>query len=372
MSEIELAFAASARPWADSLHRFLADHGGARVRTVVMRPEDVVSESFDVLVIDDVCSFLTPRLVEQARRNGRLVVGVFDGRDGADAKRRLLDCGVDDVVESEATPEEFITAVRGVMELAPYVPSSAAPAAEPISRGRVVVVGSPPGGCGATEVAVGLGTVTGAVVVDGDDVAPSAAQRMGAPLHPNLRTAIDIVHQQTDPVEQAVVPVHSFSLIPGLVNGEDWTQLHPGEVEAVIEEVAAVREAVIVNVGMGLERPQVGEGRFGLARGLVRRADAIVAVGLPHPVGLTRLVRWVGEASVLAPDTPTTVAVNRMPRSSYQRAEIRRELSRALPEVPVMFLPEDKRVAEAAWAGEPVGSGPFRRALRNLAREVAL
>lgn len=372
MADIELALAASARPWADSLHRFLADHGGARVRAVVMRPDDVVAESYDVLLIDDVCSFLTPRLVEQARLHGRLVVGVFDGRDGADAKRRLLECGVDDVVENGATPEEFLTVVRGVLELAPYAPLGQASTADPSPSGRVIVVGAPPGGCGATEVAVGLGGLTRAPVVDADDIAPSLAQRMGAPLHPNLRTAIDAVHHRSGPVSVAVVEVGSVAVLPGLVSGDDWGQLHPGEVEAVIDELAAHHQAVVVNVGSGLERPQVGEGRHGLARGIVRRADVVLAVGLPSPVNLTRLVRWVGEARVLAADVPVLAVVNRMERSAYRRSEILEELGRSLPEIPVLFLPDDKRVAEAAWAGESVPGGPFRRSLRKLAREAGL
>lgn len=372
MAEIELALAASARLWADSLHRFLADHGGARVRTVVMRPDDVVAESYDVLLIDDVCSFLTPRLVEQARLHGRLVVGVFEGRDGADAKRRLLECGVDDVVETGATPEEFLTVVRGVLELAPYVSPIRGPSSDPSPTGRVVVVGAPPGGCGATEVAVGLGGLTRAPVIDADDLAPSVAQRVGAPLHPNLRTAIDLAHHRSGPVAEVVVDIGWAWVLPGLVSGDHWGQLHPGEVEAVIEELAAEHEAVVVNVGSGLERPQVGEGRHGLARGIVRRADVVVAVGLPSPVALTRLVRWVNEARVLAPDTTVRAVVNRMGRSAYRRSEIQEELGRSLPEVPVLFLPDDKRVAESAWAGAPVPGGPFRRSLRKLAREVGV
>lgn len=39
MIETELALAMSARNWADELHRFLADHGGARVRVTAMGPE---------------------------------------------------------------------------------------------------------------------------------------------------------------------------------------------------------------------------------------------------------------------------------------------------------------------------------------------
>lgn len=370
MGDVELALAASARPWAGALHRFLADHGGARVRAIVMGPEEAVAETYDALIIDDVCSFLTPRLVDQVRRHGRLVVGVYDARDGADAKRRLLECGVDDVIEAEAGPDEFLGVVRAVLDLAPYAPAPAA-ATPPERKGEVIVVGAPPGGCGASEVALALAGTFGALLVDADDVAPSLAQRLGTPLLPNLRTAIDVVYHQSGSLDEVIVDT-GVPLLPGLATGEDWGQLHPGEVDAVVTEAAAVHSRVVVNVGSGLERPHVGEGRFGLARAMVRMADRIVGVGLGHPIGLARLVRWASEAAALAPDTPLVLAINRAARSPYQRAEIENELADALPGLPVVFLPEDKRVAEAAWAGVPVSRGPFRRAVGRLAAEVVV
>src|SRR5690606_17766643 len=140
-------------------------------------------------------------------------------------------------------------------------------------------------------------------------------------------------------------------LLAGLATGDDWGQLHPGEVDAVVAEAAAVHPRVVVNVGSGLERPRVGEGRFGLARALLRLADRIVGVGLPYPVGVARLIRWASEAATLAPDTPLVLAVNRIDRSPYRRAEIERELAAALPGSPVVLLPEDQRVPEAAGVG---------------------
>ncbi|HJR90889.1 MAG TPA: hypothetical protein VJ938_00450 [Acidimicrobiia bacterium] len=370
MAELELALAASSRGWADSLHRFLADHGGARVRTVVMGPDDVVSESYDVLLIDDVCSFLTPRLVEQARRHGRLVVGVFDGRDGTDAKRRLLECGVDDVVEADATPDEFLEAIGRVRQLVPTYPELIPERVGPSAAGEVIAVGSPPGGCGSTEVALALGAHLGAVVVDADDVAPSLAQRVGAPLHPNLRTAIDVIHHHGGEVEGLLTASDGVELVAGLAHGDDWAQLHPGEVEAVVAELATVRPRIVANVGAGLERPLLGEGRFGLARAVVAGARKIVGVGLPTPVGVTRLVRWLHEARVLAPEAQVIAVVNRVDRSPFRRGEIESEIQRAVPGLPVAFLPEDPRVTEAAWAGGQVKRGPFRRSIARLSAEL--
>lgn len=374
MAEVELALAVSARPWVDSLHRFLADHGGARVRTVVMGPEDVMAEEYDVLIIDDVCSFLTPRLVEQARRLGRQVVGVFDDRDGPDAKQRLLECGVDDVIESGASPEEFVSVVNGVLELAPFVPpTSAGLPSTDAGGGRVVVITGPPGGCGATEVSLAVARHAGqAVLLDADDVAPSVAQRIGLPLTPNLRTAIDIVYHRSGELADTVFRCDRVDVVAGLGDPEAWSQLRPGEVEAVVDELASRYRTVVVNAGSGIEPPQLGEGRFGLSRSMVRRADVLVGVGRSDPVSLSRLVRWAAEASRIAPDTPLVLALNRVPRSSYRRSEVRGELSRILPAVPIVVLPEDKRVEEATWAGAPVAKGPFVRAVAKLVEEVGL
>lgn len=334
-----------------------------------MSSEQATSEEYDVLLIDDVCSFLTPRLVEQVRLRGRLIVGVFDGADGTDAKRRLLDCGVDDVVETDASPDEFIEVITAARRL---IPAAVEPRSEAVASppGEVIVVGAPMGGCGASEIALELASLVGAALVDGDDLAPSLAQRRGVSLHPNLRTAIDLVHHRSGDVRQALTDLGGFALLAGLAGGEDWAQLHAGEVEAVIDEIASVFARVVVNIGSGLEGVQLGPGRFELGRRLLASADLIVAVGLPSPVGVTRLARWIEEATVLNGSARLHILVNRMSRSRFRRAEVASELTHLFPGVQIDFVPDDPRVAEAAWAGARVDRGPFRRALRRAARDL--
>ena len=119
MKEVEVALAVSAREWPDRIHRFLSDHGGARVRAQVLTPEDALAEEYQVLIIDDISSFLTPRLVAEVQRQGRLVLGVFDPSDSPDAKERLRECGVDQVLEADASADEFVVALRALVILAP-------------------------------------------------------------------------------------------------------------------------------------------------------------------------------------------------------------------------------------------------------------
>ncbi|HSM44944.1 MAG TPA: hypothetical protein VK969_08005, partial [Acidimicrobiia bacterium] len=63
----DIALAASARDWPDRFHRFLLDHGGGRIVDRVMAGDQVGDTRFDVILIDDVCSFLTPRLVAKLK-----------------------------------------------------------------------------------------------------------------------------------------------------------------------------------------------------------------------------------------------------------------------------------------------------------------
>ena len=103
-------------------------------------------------LIDDVCSFLTPRLVQRLRESGREIVGVFSPGDGPDAKRRLLECGITDVIEADASPDEFLTAT--IATLAHSQVST--PILQHRSEGfRIGVVGSGPG-TGVTELSISL------------------------------------------------------------------------------------------------------------------------------------------------------------------------------------------------------------------------
>jgi len=254
MNEIEVALAVSARGWPDRLHRFLADHGGARVRAQVLAPEDALAESYAVLIVDDVSSFLTPRLVQELQRRHRMVLGVFDPADGQDGKERLRECGVDQVIESAATAEEFVVAVRALVVLAPSQvdDDSPVPNDQP-SGGRLIAVGAPPGGCGATEVAVSVATRlsrTGpTVLVDVDEVAPALAQRLGLRLLPNLRTAIDVIQHRRGDLGRSLQAIGEVSVLCGLSGERDWMEIRPIEVHDVLGELRRDFRYVVANVG---------------------------------------------------------------------------------------------------------------------------
>ena len=371
MNEIEVALAVSARVWPDRLHRFLADHGGARVRAQVLAPEDAVAEIYEVLIIDDVSSFLTPRLVQELQRRQRLVLGVFDPADGQDGKERLRECGVDQVIESAASAEEFVVAVRALVALAPYQRVDESDEPEELTPGgRLIAVGAPRGGCGATEVAISIATRLSrsgpTVLIDVDEVAPSVAQRLNLRLLPNLRTAIDVIQHRRGDLSRSLQAIGDISVLCGFSGDRDWVEIRPIELHDVISELRGGFRFLVANVGPLLEGGAPGEGeRVGLSRSVIAAADDVVGVGLGHPVSVSRTIAWSVVATSLNTGASRSLLINRAPKSVYRRGEIRLEVARATG-LAVEFLPSDERVEAASWLGRPVASGRFRRAVDRL------
>ena len=383
MFEPQIVLAASPREWAQRLHRHVADHGGGRVRATVLHPHEALAEHCDVFLADDTTSFLSRHLVSQLQQLGRRVLGVYDGDDAA-GKGELLDLGIDEVIARDAPASEFVEVIaalathagsdeftRMIATLDPVQPATA-PAATKL--GRLIAVGAPPGGCGATEVAVALAAAAGryghrTVLVDGDETAPALAQRLGVRPYPNLRSAVAAVEHHDGLLEDSLVPTQAgFAVLPGLSAPRDWTHVRPNEVTDVIERLLLMPVDVIANVGHRLEDLGAhGPSRYGVSRALLTRADGVLGVGLPSPVGVARLLGWLAQARSIAPRTPLRVAFNRTPGSRFRRGEVEREVRRVVNPEELAFLPEDPRVMQAAWDGGVVGDGPFSRAVQPLA-----
>jgi MinD-like ATPase involved in chromosome partitioning or flagellar assembly len=409
--DVPIAIVVSPRDWAERLHRFLADHGGARVRARVLDAREAVEDGHEVLVAEDLTSFLTPRLVDDLHAVGRRVLGVYDP-DEPWGRERLLTIGVDATIPATAAPEDF---VRTIVDLAVDLPAAGdprdlgdrpppdverrptAPGAPEPRRGAVVVVGGPPGGVGITEVAIHLADALGAaagtgaagtgaagtgaaggdgrsLLVDADLIAPSVAQRLHLDLHPNVRTAVDVFEHERGPVEGCTIPARGgFDVVSGSPHPTAWQELRPREVVGAVRALADGRR-VVVDVGSGIEElaTAFGPHRHAVGRALLADADRIVAVCAPDPVGVSRLIRWMSEVRRIAPATTVLVAVNRTPAGRYRRAELEDEICHSLGAVPVGFLPEDRGVGTAAWTGELCADrSPFLRAVGNLATVLA-
>ncbi len=402
MREPTVVLCHSTRSWAQDLHFFLMDHGGAVVRGYVMSGEDALAETYDVLLVDDVTSFLTRRLIGSLQGRGIKIVGVFDADDAHGAgKARLLELGVDEAVASTTAPAEFVQIVARLagplidddLELAgileelgarqPRQPAAGAPddgRGRP-DRGRIVAVAAASGGAGATEVAVALaGALRGhggaTVLVDADEQAPAVAQRLGLGLHPNIRTAVDAVQHGSGDLEHTLTR-HSgmgIEILCGLPNPRDWFELRAGEVAEVVLELSRSRLQVVVNAGPRVDDlPDLGgPARFGVTRAVLGLCDALVLVGVATPIGARRIVDWLADAQTLLAGTPVHLFVNQYPGGSFAISELEVELRRTISPASVTVAPYDKRVARATWEGDPVARGPFMKAVNRLARVVGV
>jgi MinD-like ATPase involved in chromosome partitioning or flagellar assembly len=374
MREPEVALAFTADVWVEELHRHLTDHGGARVRTLLVEPEGALEETYDVLVAGHRWPALTRALVVDVHAQGRAVVGVHDPEEIA-SREHLVALGVDVLVDSDAGPDAFVRAISSVAGLREDQLRTrlAVPAAR---LGRLVTVGGSPGS-GRTEIAIELaramGRRTSIVLIDADDVAPAIAARLQLPIEPNVRTAIDAVEHGRGDLGRCVLlqPSSGLRIVSGLPNASAWAQVRPSEILRVVERIGEGADLVADGAGMLDDlATSTGRGRFATARALVAQSDVLVAVCEPSPHGIGRLLGWAVEAISLAPDAALFVAVNRAPDSRFRRGELYEEISKSLPLCDVRFVPADRRVTDAAWAGTPVGRGAFSRAVAELADRV--
>jgi MinD-like ATPase involved in chromosome partitioning or flagellar assembly len=374
MTEPEIALVFTPEPWVEELHRYLSDHGGARVRSLVVEESVALEESYDVLVVSHRWPALTHAFVADVHARGRRVLGVHDRAEPA-SRAHLATVNVDAVVDADAGPEAF---VRTLVGLGSERPRQSGDVAVPFAgrRGRLVAVGGPPG-VGRTELAIelALAAARGSMVVlaDCDDVAPAVAQRLGLALEPNLRTAIDAIEHGRGDFSSCIQRETStkLSVLGGIPNSTSWMQVRPSEVLRVVDHVGGVAEIVVVD-GLGSLQDLGGSprGRFATARALAIEADVLVAVCDASPVGIARLLAWTVEARGLAPATPIVVVVNRAPSASFRRGELYDEIRSSVDVVEIGFVGVDSRVVDAAWNGSPVARGRFTRAVARVSKVV--
>ncbi|MCZ7536557.1 MAG: hypothetical protein M5T61_12075 [Acidimicrobiia bacterium] len=382
MREPEIALVFSPEPWVEELHRHFADHGGARVRQVLVDPALALEEDYDTLVVSHRWPALTQALVADLHDRRRRILGVYDREEPA--AREILDrLGVDAVVESDAGPRSFLDALLLLAREPEEEPAASAgvrasaASVHDARLGRTILVGGP-AGSGKTELAVEMSravSVEGktAALLDADEVAPSVAARLGLPIEPNLRSAIDAVEFGLGTLSGAlgVAPQGGFAVVAGLPNVAAWSQVRPGEVVRVLRGLAGSHDVVVIDVAAPLDDVGGGSrGRYALARALLQEADEVVAVGNADPVGVTRLLAWLASAHSIAPASQMHVLVNRAPRDRFRRGEVFEEIYRTFPPASLSFTPSDRRVEAAAWAGCAVRRGPFTRAVGAAVSEL--
>src|SRR5581483_848976 len=150
MGEVTIALVFTPEPWVEELHRHCTDHGGARVRQVLIDPALALEEGYDVLVVSHRWPSLTHGLVDDLHARGRRVLGVYDVEEPA-GRDSLLARGADAVVASDGGPAGIVAALRALHGDAAGNRAAATPAADDAGAGRgPITVVAGPRGAGAT------------------------------------------------------------------------------------------------------------------------------------------------------------------------------------------------------------------------------
>ena len=351
VGEPALAIGVSAREWPDRLRQSLADHGGARVRLTALNPHDLEDEQHDVLLIDDISSFLTRGLVSREQARQRRVIGVYDPSEPA-GREHLVDLGVDEVLSCEEPAEAFLASARRLA--APALGRSRVPESshvdEPDDFGALVEVRGISGGVGTSEVALALARALGRAAIVELGPLPSLAQRIGLDLHPNLATAIEIVDHEGGDLGASLQPVHGEITV--LVGTSEPAATGRGAARRVIEGVRRRTPWTLLDTGA--------------ASGAATPADQTVVVSVATPVGIGRSVDALRTLDLLE----THLVLNRAPRGGFERAEVMQAVLAEIRPRSVTIAPEDPAVTTAAWNGRPVQSGSFLRAIEAVALAI--
>jgi MinD-like ATPase involved in chromosome partitioning or flagellar assembly len=379
MAEPEIALVFSPETWVEQLHRFVTDHGGARVRHVVVDPAVALAEPYRTLVVSWRWPALTRGFVSELHDQGRAVLGVFD-REEPVARELLASAGVDAIVESDAPMSEFVARLVALeLDDASHAVHARPPAIrgdDRPGRGAHWITVGGPAGAGTTEIAIELARALArrrVVLVDGDEVAPALAIRLALPIEPNLRVALEAVEHGIGQLDDALLTVDDgrFTVLTGLPNVAAWPQLHPPEVLRVVRALGDEHDVVVLDTAAPLDDlPVAPRPRYAVTRALVTECDVLVAVGTATPLGVVRLLAWIADSAVLRPGLATHVVLNRAPRDAHRRMQLEAEVLRSFGADLLVSVPGDRRVEAAAWAGTVVANGPFRRALAPLAHSV--
>ena len=366
MSEPAIALVFSPEPWVERLHRHLADHGGARVRQIVLDPGLALEEHYDVLVVSHRWPGLTHRLVSALHERGRSVLGVFDPDEPA-GRDHLLALGAARVVASDAPVAQFVELLGELPGAAPLDERSGRAADHraahdaPPSRGALVVTGTP--GSGVTEIALALAHASSrrraTVLLDVSDRGSSLAVRLGVPLEPGLHDAVAAVEHAAGPLVEVLTRVAPRLDVVPSTSGGTSAPAQPHEVGAVVDALVSTGRSVVVDASAD-----------GLGRALLADADAVVFVAGGSPTGVAHTLAWASDHPYLLESSRAHVVLNRAPRERFRRGELEAELVRTLGPVPVWFVPTDGRVDTAAWDGDLVRRGAFVSAVDVIADAV--
>lgn len=352
----------------------------------------LAARTADVAVVAAGKGRLTAEVVTTCDRSGvRLVVLV-----ASEAERRYaLSLGVHDALDASGDWSTIEPSLRGV----PVVPSRAGGPVASEDASRVIAVWGPAGAPGRTSFAITIAAELAAlghsvVLADGDPYGGAVAPALGlldeAPGFAaacRLAASDSLTHDELNRVAQRYSsPRGAFWALTGIGRASRWPELTDDRVERVLAVCRTWAEYVVVDVGFSLETDEeitsdlFAPRRNAATLAALRAADDIVAVGAADPVGLSRLLRALGDLADAAPETRAHVIVNRVRASAVGASPFAQvsstlmrfggvEAAALVPDDPAAF---DRAVLTGRTLRDAAPKSPARAALRRfIERELA-
>jgi MinD-like ATPase involved in chromosome partitioning or flagellar assembly len=263
-------------------------------------------------------------------------------------------------------------------------------------EGQVVAVWGPAGAPGRTSLAVNLAAELAAsadatLLVDADTYAASVAQLLGMLEEaPGIAAAARLADAGALDVPALAGCSRDLGggllVLTGLPRADRWPEVRGPAAAVVLSRARALAPWTVVDCGFCLEDDEelsydtVAPRRNAATLAVLEEADLVVVVGAADPVGVTRLVRGLGELRAAVPGAAPIVVLNKVRGSGSVGGVARDAAALLVRHVGVTLaatVPYDRPAFDAAMAAgrtlaESASAGPARAAIAELARLVVL
>ena len=335
-----------------------------------------------VVFVSASVTYLTPLLMTVAREHQVRMVAIavtpdesawIDLLEGIDrvsspeAARRLFESGLSEreqLTDDSANPfTSWFEAAATGSDSGPISDTPPTPSATTVAdvsdeapAPRMIAVWGPVGSPGRSSIAIALAHHASAagkstLLIDADTYGSALAIGLGLlDETPGFAACCRLAGKgqltEAEVVRLREVVRHDpgeFHVLTGIPRTSRWGETERSKARDVLALARRMYDVVIVDTGFCVEDNEwidaVAPSRNGTAQLMLQQADTVVAVGLPDPVGLARLIRGLDEISELCEEP--IVVINRAGSREYEEA--RRILERFTSTSPALAIPGDSR-----------------------------
>jgi MinD-like ATPase involved in chromosome partitioning or flagellar assembly len=279
---------------------------------------------------------------------------------------------------------------RGHVPRHDHPANDAPPRDEP--GGRVVAVWGPTGAPGRSVVALGLGAAIAdlggdALVVDADVYGGTIGQLAGildetSGLLSATRAANAGGLDAAALGRRTLLVSPRLRVLTGLPRADRWVEAKTVLVRAVLDAARRLATHTVVDCGFSLEVDEEvvydtrAPRRNGATLEILTRADVVLVVGTADPVGLSRLIRALGDLAEAVPRAQPIVVVNRLRDGiGWSADDIESLIRRTTGRTEIRFLPDDPTGCDRSLVAgktllEVAPDRQLARRVRELAAEI--